>query len=68
MLFFAKNFRRMVRSQEAGVWDQFDIEEIAGKTLGIVGAAISGVPLRYARRPWGWRCWRCARRKQRWVS
>ncbi len=37
MLFFAKDFRRMVRSQEAGVWDQFDVEEIAGKTLGIVG-------------------------------
>ena len=37
MLFFAKDFRRMVRSQEAGVWDPFDVEEIAGKVLGIVG-------------------------------
>jgi phosphoglycerate dehydrogenase-like enzyme len=36
-LFFAKDFRRMVRSQEAGVWDQFDVEEIAGRTMGIVG-------------------------------
>ena len=36
-LFFAKDFRRMVLSQRAGLWDQFDIEEIAGRTLGIVG-------------------------------
>lgn len=36
-LFFAKEFRRMVRSQEAGVWDRFEIEEIAGRTMGIVG-------------------------------
>jgi phosphoglycerate dehydrogenase-like enzyme len=36
-LFFAKDLRRMVRSQEAGVWDQFDIAEISGQTMGIVG-------------------------------
>jgi phosphoglycerate dehydrogenase-like enzyme len=36
-LFFAKDFRRMVRSQSRGVWDQFDVEELHGKTLGIVG-------------------------------
>jgi len=36
-LFFAKDLRRMLRSQEAGVWDQFDIEMLSGKTLGIVG-------------------------------
>ena len=36
-LFFAKDFRRMVRSQEAGAWDQFPIEEIAGRTMGIAG-------------------------------
>ena len=37
VLFFAKDFRRMVRSQMAGVWDQFDIVEIRGQTLGIIG-------------------------------
>ncbi len=37
ILFFAKDLRRMVRNQEAGVWEQFDVEEIAGKTVGIVG-------------------------------
>lgn len=36
-LYFAKDFRRMVRNQEAGVWEQFDIEEIAGQTMAIVG-------------------------------
>lgn len=37
VLFFAKDLRRMVRSQGAGVWDCFDIEEVAGRVLGIVG-------------------------------
>jgi len=37
VLYFAKDLRRMVRSQEAGVWAPFDIEEIHGKTMGVVG-------------------------------
>jgi len=37
VLFFAKGFRRMVRSQEAGVWDQFDTVETAGQTMGVIG-------------------------------
>ncbi len=37
ILFFAKDLRRLVRSQQAGKWDQFDIEVIRGQTLGIVG-------------------------------
>jgi phosphoglycerate dehydrogenase-like enzyme len=37
VLFFAKDFRRMVRSQEQGRWDPFDIVEIRGQTMGIVG-------------------------------
>jgi phosphoglycerate dehydrogenase-like enzyme len=37
ILYFAKDLRRMVRNQEAGRWEQFDVEEIAGHTLGIVG-------------------------------
>jgi phosphoglycerate dehydrogenase-like enzyme len=36
ILYFAKNFRRMLRNQEAGRWEQFDVEEIAGQTVGIV--------------------------------
>jgi phosphoglycerate dehydrogenase-like enzyme len=37
ILYFAKDFRRMIRNQVAGVWEPFDVEEIAGKTVGIVG-------------------------------
>jgi phosphoglycerate dehydrogenase-like enzyme len=37
ILYFAKDFRRMVRSQIAGVWDPFDVLPIEGKTVGIVG-------------------------------
>jgi phosphoglycerate dehydrogenase-like enzyme len=36
-LFFAKDFRRMMRNQAAGVWAPFDVEEIRGQTMGIVG-------------------------------
>jgi phosphoglycerate dehydrogenase-like enzyme len=37
ILYFAKDFRRMRRNQEAGRWEQFDVEKIAGRTVGIVG-------------------------------
>jgi phosphoglycerate dehydrogenase-like enzyme len=37
VLYFAKNIPRMLHSQKAGRWDQFDVEEIRGQTIGIVG-------------------------------
>jgi phosphoglycerate dehydrogenase-like enzyme len=37
ILHFAKDLRRMARNQEAGVWEQFDVTDIAGQTVGIVG-------------------------------
>ena len=37
VLFFAKGLRRMIRSREAGVWDQFDTVEVAGQTMGVIG-------------------------------
>jgi phosphoglycerate dehydrogenase-like enzyme len=37
ILYFAKDFRRMIRNQMAGRWEQFDIVEISGQTVGIVG-------------------------------
>ncbi|HVP48219.1 MAG TPA: D-2-hydroxyacid dehydrogenase [Bryobacteraceae bacterium] len=37
VFFFARDFRRLVRSQMAGVWDPFDIVEVRGATLGLVG-------------------------------
>ncbi len=37
VLFFAKNFKRMLNSQRAGRWDPFEVELIEGKWLGILG-------------------------------
>src|SRR6202050_1720998 len=37
MLFFAKDLPRMRRNQRARRWEQFDVDEIAGRTVGIVG-------------------------------
>src|SRR5258708_34941360 len=37
ILYFAKDFRRMIRNQIAGVWEQFDVLPITGHTVGIVG-------------------------------
>jgi phosphoglycerate dehydrogenase-like enzyme len=37
MLYFAYRMRRMVRQQQAGVWEVFTTEELQGRTLGIVG-------------------------------
>jgi phosphoglycerate dehydrogenase-like enzyme len=36
-LFFAKDFRRMLHSQQAGKWDQFDVQVVDGQTMAIVG-------------------------------
>jgi phosphoglycerate dehydrogenase-like enzyme len=37
VLFFAKDFPRMRRSQAARTWDPFDVDWAQGKTMGIVG-------------------------------
>jgi phosphoglycerate dehydrogenase-like enzyme len=37
VLYFAKDFRRMMRNQMAGRWEPFDVVEISGQTAGIVG-------------------------------
>jgi phosphoglycerate dehydrogenase-like enzyme len=37
ILYFAKDFRRMIRNQVAGLWEPFDITMVSGQTLGIVG-------------------------------
>jgi phosphoglycerate dehydrogenase-like enzyme len=37
ILFFAKDFRRLIRNQAAGRWERFDIQEVSGRTLGLVG-------------------------------
>src|SRR5246127_5773265 len=37
ILYFAKDLRRMLRSQMAGLWDPFDVLPISGQTVGIIG-------------------------------
>jgi phosphoglycerate dehydrogenase-like enzyme len=37
ILYFAKDFRRMITNQKAQRWEPFDIVEVAGQTVGIVG-------------------------------
>jgi phosphoglycerate dehydrogenase-like enzyme len=37
ILYFAKDFRRMIRNQNAEVWQPFDVEPVAGRTVGIIG-------------------------------
>jgi phosphoglycerate dehydrogenase-like enzyme len=37
ILYFAKDFRRMIRNQTAGTWAPFDIVEVCGQTVGILG-------------------------------
>ena len=55
ILYFAKDFRRMVRGQAAGVWDPFDITEISGQTVGIVGYGDIGRAIAMRVRPMGMR-------------
>lgn len=54
-LFFAKDLRRMVRNQEAGVWQQFDVAELHGQTLGILGYGEIGSAAAERAKPFGMR-------------
>jgi phosphoglycerate dehydrogenase-like enzyme len=53
ILYFAKDLRRMIRGQQAGHWDQFDVTEIAGQTAGIVGYGDIGRAVAARLRPMG---------------
>lgn len=55
MLFYAKSLRRLVKQQEEGVWEQFDIEELHGKTLGIIGYGEIGRGAAERAKPFGMR-------------
>jgi phosphoglycerate dehydrogenase-like enzyme len=37
ILYFAKDFRRMIRNQMAGKWEEFDVWPVAGQSVGIIG-------------------------------
>src|SRR5260370_4294767 len=51
VLYFAKDFRRMVRNQTASVWEPFDVQEIRGQTVGILRYADIGAAVAYRGRP-----------------
>jgi phosphoglycerate dehydrogenase-like enzyme len=53
ILYFAKDFRRMIGSQMAGVWDPFDVSMITGQTVGIVGYGDIGRAVAERVRPMG---------------
>ena len=63
-LYFAKDFRRMARSQAAGVWDQFDVEPLEGKTMAIVGYGDIGRAIAARARALGMRVLALRRRPQ----
>jgi phosphoglycerate dehydrogenase-like enzyme len=64
MLFFAKDLRRMVRSQTAGKWDQFDVEMLKGKVLGIAGYGDIGRAVAERARAFGMRIFALRRRPE----
>lgn len=64
ILFFAKGLRRLVRSQEAGTWDQFDVESVRGRTLGIVGYGDVGRAVAERARAFGMRVLALRRRPE----
>lgn len=43
VLHFAKNVKRLNEQKEKKIWQKFDVVEIAGKTIGIVGYGDIGV-------------------------
>ena len=55
LLYFAKDFPRMRRNQAAASWQVFDVEELHGRTLGIVGYGDIGRAIAERARPFGMR-------------
>jgi phosphoglycerate dehydrogenase-like enzyme len=53
MLHFSYDLRRVVRQQEAGLWEPFEAQELHGRTLGIVGYGGIGSAAAERARPFG---------------
>jgi len=55
MLHFQYDHRRLLRQQAAGIWEAFDIEELHGTTVGIVGYGEIGRAVAERAKPFGCR-------------
>src|SRR5882762_1781862 len=55
ILYFAKDFRRMIRNQQAGAWEAFDVMPVSGQTVGIIGYGDIGRAIAARVRPMGMR-------------
>ncbi len=64
MLYFAKDLRRLLRQQAANVWEPFEVEELNGKTLGIIGYGEIGRAAAERARPFGMRILALRRRPE----
>jgi len=53
ILYFAKDFRRMIRNQQASVWEPFDVMPVSGHTVGIIGYGDIGRAIAARVRPLG---------------
>jgi len=53
ILYFAKDLRRMIRNQTAGVWEAFDVMPATGHTVGIIGYGDIGRAIAARVRPLG---------------
>jgi phosphoglycerate dehydrogenase-like enzyme len=64
MLYFSYDLRRVIRQQEAGVWEKFTSRMLQGKTLGIIGYGGIGTAAAERARPFGMRILALRRRTE----
>ncbi|MGA3188940.1 MAG: D-2-hydroxyacid dehydrogenase [Bryobacteraceae bacterium] len=64
MLHFQYDHRRLIRQQEQGFWEAFDIEELGGKTIGIVGYGEIGRAVAERAKPFGCRIFALRRKPE----
>lgn len=62
VLFFAKDFRRLLTNQAAHRWEQFDCKMIAGRTMGIAGYGEIGRAVAQRAKAMGMKVIGCRRR------
>lgn len=65
MLHFAKDLRRMTRQQDGHLWEQFDVEELHGRVLGIIGYGSIGRAAAERAKPFGMQIHALRRRPER---